>query len=413
MKLDSRYKFHQAINVGTLGVFGPVMVLFCMHKGMDLYQIGLFFAAYFVAITCFELPSGAWADKFGRLKVFHWAKLLDCLNFVLLICFDAVELIILASFIGGIGRALGSGALEAWYVESLKGQRRHSEIGQQLSSAHAWSMLGMAIGALLGAGLVQLFGNQLNPDNPYLFTLITVLILHTFILCSMGYFFQEGERDASSDQGINSDLGRIRQALLICCSEANLRMVLLMQLLFGVLLTSSQTYWQPKLQTMLKADTEIFIFGWVSALFYICAAIAASLVKRVLSKLYSQLNSLLFVLFSISSLILIAMALSQSVGSFIGLYCVFGFFIFTVKPILATIMHQQVCDRFRATSLSLLSLTFNLGGLLLGLLFSLIADKLGIDVLWCVIGGLGSITLLLLKYRYAVVIPVSLKSKQS
>jgi len=411
MKLDLRYKLHQAINTGTLGVFGPVMVLFCLHKGMDLYQVGLFFGVYFLAITCFELPSGAWADKFGRLRVFYCAKLFDCLNFSLLIFFDAIELIILASFIGGVGRALGSGAMEAWYVELLKQQRREAEIGQKLSSAHAWSLVGMACGAIMGAGLVQFFGEQYNADNPYLLALLAVFFLHAIILFSMPYFFCEGEKVVQVRETVNSDLGIIRKTLHLCWSEPMLRAVLLMQLLFGVLLTSIQTYWQPTLQTMLKADADILMYGLVAALFYLSAALAANLVKKRLSNSHKPLNLMLFGLFALSSIVMIAMAFSSSVGGFVGLYLVFGFFIFAAKPLLATTMHQQVCDKYRATSLSLLSLMFNLGALLVGLLFSLIADKFGIYVLWCLMGGLGLIFTLLLKSRYAIDLPAALKSE--
>jgi len=405
MKLDLRYKLHQAVNIGTIGLFGPVMVLFCLHKGMNLYQVGLFFGVYFLAITCFELPSGAWADKFGRLKVFYWAKLLDCLNFALLIWFDAIVAIILASFIGGIGRALGSGVLEAWYVESLKRQQRQSEIGHQLSSTHAWSLVGMAIGALTGAGLVQFFGNSLNVDNPYLPTLIMALTLHAFILLSTPYFYHEGESETPPVEAVNSDTGRIRETLVTCWSHPILKIVLLLQLVFGILLTSTQTYWQPVLKTMLKVDTNILIFGLVSALFFIFAAVAANIVKKKLNKSENKLDSILFLLFSVSSSLLILMALSHSVVGYITLYVSFGFFIFTIKPLLAIIMHQHICDRFRATSLSLLSLMFNLGGLLVGLLFSLIADKLGIDVLWWLMGMLGLLTSFLFKSRQTVVHP--------
>jgi len=409
MKLDLRYKLQQAINAGSLVIFAPMMVLYCLHKGMDLYQVGLFFGAYFLAITCFELPSGAWADKFGRLKVFYYAKLFDCINFALLIYFDAIELIILASFIGGIGRALGSGTLEAWYVERLQEQQRETEIGRQLSSVHAWSLVAMAIGALIGTGLVHFFSEQHNRDNPYLFTLIAVFILHACILLSMPYFFQEGEGEGHSQEAMSSGIALIGKTLQVCWSVPVLQLVLLMQLLFGVLLTSTQTYWQPMLQSLLQADADILIFGLVSALFYLCAAVAAKLGKNRLSKSDKPLTQVIFSLLTASSLVLICMAFSQSVSVFIGLYWVFGLIIFAVKPLLATILHQQISDRYRATSLSLLSLVFNLGGMLVGLLFSLIADLFGIDVFWWLMAGVGLLTSLLIHCRYAVVTPTRLK----
>jgi MFS family permease len=397
MNLDKRYKLHQALHMGSISCFGPVVTLYCLHKGMNFYQIGLFFGAYFLAITVFELPSGAWADRLGRLKVFYWAKGLDCLNLLLLIVCDSVYAIIITSFIGGIGRALGSGTLESWYVEQLKSAGRSAQIGQQLSATHAWIAVGMACGSLAGAGLVLLFGQKLSPHNPYLPTLTGVLIFHLVLFFTMPWFYREGERLLLVSLKADSAMKAIKRTLIICWGQPLSQAVLVLQLIFGMILTSSQTYWQVVLQQLLQNDSplaelaasHVMLFGLVAVLFFSSAAVSANIVKRLLSQAEFKVHWLILALFVVSSLLLMLMAYASSAIVFIGLYIAFGFFMFALKPLLATIMHQQTDDKHRATSLSLLSLMFNLGGALVGILLSQIAEYFSIEILWIMMGILG------------------------
>jgi hypothetical protein len=77
MTLERRYKLHQAMRNATLGLFGAVMTLFCLHKGLTLYQVGLFFGFYYLSVICMDLPGGIIADRLGRFKLFRFAKLFD------------------------------------------------------------------------------------------------------------------------------------------------------------------------------------------------------------------------------------------------------------------------------------------------------------------------------------------------
>ncbi|WP_070969656.1 MFS transporter [Vibrio sonorensis] len=380
MKIDFRYKLHQALNIGTVSVFSPVIALFCQYKGMDLSQIGIFFGVYFLGIMVFEVPSGVWADKFGHIKLFKISKVFDGINFLLIIYFDAVYALYLASFIGGVARALGSGTIEAWYVQRLKQTGRYHELKPLLSKAHGWMLFAMATGSLLGTALVQLGREIADYSVGYLLVLSFCLVMHLSVLLSCPWFFSEGEHQSNQ---LNPNSKRVLiKALKHCLSSLPLRWVLLLQLMFGVLLTSVQTYWQPWLHQLVDREVNTLLFGTVSALFFALASCSSSLVNRVaLTSMATSIRKVL-AMFILTSMLVVVMANSQSPIVFVFVYMNFGLVLFMVKPILSILMHRCCQDEHRATAISLLSLTANVGGVLVGITLSGFAQKFGIDSMW-------------------------------
>jgi MFS family permease len=409
MKLDRRYQWHQAINAGAKGLFGSVITLFCLYRGMDLYQIGLFFAIYYLAIICVDLPAGVLADRYGRLKIFRIAKVLQCSYFVLLMFFDSIIGMILASFIGGIGRAMSTGALEAWYYERLMCEDRLDDIGKLLSKTHSWTTLSTAISAVVGAGFVHFYGYVYLPEHPFLPALLLTFSIHFIALVSLGYFYREGETlpHVASSALNNTDpkmsgLNIMKHTFAKCWHHPLLRAVLLLQLTFGILVIGLQSYWQPVLLGFLVSEQSVVLMGVVAMVFSLFAALASNLIALLLNKTHYQSDRLIIPLFVISCAILMLLALVDSTFGFLVLYVAFGFFMLAVKPLLGTIVHQHGGDQNRAATLSLLSFTFNFAGLLVGLLFSLIAEYFSIEVLWLIIGALGLLVSLSLKNKIAL-----------
>lgn len=397
MTLDIRYALHHAINIGTICIFAPVITLFCQHKGMDLSQIGLFFGVYFLAIILFELPSGVWADRFGRLNVFMLSKMLDCLNFALLFYFDYIPALYAASFVGGIARAMGSDAMEAWYVDQLKKVHRYHLMPSLLSNAHGWALVAMAFGAVSGAALVACNLQLPNNDSPYHWVLIVAFTMHLTLGISVPFCFHEGEVKQAIRKE-RSDVNVIKKILMACIQHPILKRVLGLQIIHGFLLSSIQTYWQPQLLTMLSEKTDVFVFGWVSALFFFSAALSAAWIKRSHKGLLNNNGRQLLGIFGASSVLVLLLATTNSALLFIVVYLCFGFAIFAIKPLLAILMHHYIEDHQRATALSILSLALNLGGVLVGLALGTIADSAGVRAVW-VISGVSGLTFVALLMR--------------
>lgn len=100
-----------AINSFSMGIVIPVFNLVLLEKGSNLQTLPLILGIYSTTVLCFELPSGIYADIYGRKTVF----LLSCgflfLSFSILIAADNIVWLIFAITFLGLGRAFSSGSL--------------------------------------------------------------------------------------------------------------------------------------------------------------------------------------------------------------------------------------------------------------------------------------------------------------
>ena len=112
--------------VGSLLIFAPFFIVFFRDIGLSFFQIGILIAVQKAAQILFEVPSGAFADTFGRkasaiLGVVFW--MLPALS---LFFFQNYYVILLAFFVMGIADSFQSGTYEAWITDMLeKDKKRH------------------------------------------------------------------------------------------------------------------------------------------------------------------------------------------------------------------------------------------------------------------------------------------------
>lgn len=131
----------------------PILVLVPTERGLDLPTVGLMFATYGLTTALLELPTGGLADAVGRKPVLLVATVADT-GLLLALAFGVTPAHFLAgAFLGGVGRALLSGPLESWYVDTVRAI--DPEIGLRPGLARAGTVEGiaLAVGALLSAVL--------------------------------------------------------------------------------------------------------------------------------------------------------------------------------------------------------------------------------------------------------------------
>jgi len=111
----------------------------------------------------FELPTGAWADRFGRKRLFLLGL---ALNLAALLPFalaaDGLWPYLLAAVATGVGSALASGNVEALLHDELAELGREKEFAQVNAWGSAALFSGKAGGAALGGALFVL-----RPEFPY------------------------------------------------------------------------------------------------------------------------------------------------------------------------------------------------------------------------------------------------------
>lgn len=385
MNLDTRYAFHLALDISAAGVFMAVSGLYCLAEGMTLQQLGWFFAAFYIVMVVLEVPSGFLADRFGHLAVYRLAKGFDMLNFVLLVLAPSIATVILASAIGGIGRALGSGCLEAWYVNQRYKEGRNESIKAALSRANLWLLSGLGIGAAIGGLLPALVPNTFSQaylnGNPYKVGLILSMVIHLAALGISFLTFHEGENVRSlRDHNHESRVSMGGNLLTHFLVNPVLIRLLAWQLLMGYALANHSVYWQPVFAMLEGGNSMLEWVGVIVASNYLLAALLGRLLG-VSTASFSAVTILPGYAVC-AAVALIGMSLVSNPWGFLLANWVFISAVFLSRPVIAAELHRHVGSSHRSASVSLLSLSLNLGGVMTGGLLSWLTQTFSVPVAW-------------------------------
>lgn len=139
----------------------PVLVPLFLERGLDLAEIGLVLATFAAVTAAAEVPTGGLADAFGRVKTTLVADALAVASRVLLLIAPDLTGLLGAAALGGFARALGSGALEAWYVDVRRRHAPTADLQRPLARAGTVTALAVGSGTLIG-GFIPLAGPWLG-----------------------------------------------------------------------------------------------------------------------------------------------------------------------------------------------------------------------------------------------------------
>jgi MFS family permease len=156
--LTRRFILLRALRWLPVGLVLPFLVITPESRGLSIGQIGVVFAVHSGVAIALEVPSGALADTIGRRRVLLAGALLTALSLVVFAVAQAVVAFMASVALLAAGRALISGSLEAWYVDSLRILDPAAPLSHGLSRGTAAEGIALALGALAGGVLVTVSG---------------------------------------------------------------------------------------------------------------------------------------------------------------------------------------------------------------------------------------------------------------
>lgn len=133
----------------------PVYPLFLLAAGLDLLQINLVLATYFVTSFLFEVPTGAVADVFGRRASFLASCVVRAGAFTLYFFADGFAVFLVAEAIDAVGHTLASGALDAWAVDAARDESEAGRTERLLARGFGAGSAAMIASGLAGAYLAD------------------------------------------------------------------------------------------------------------------------------------------------------------------------------------------------------------------------------------------------------------------
>ena len=383
------FQVHQFLDRFAMGLTVAVVALALTDRGMDLLQISLLFGVYSLTTMAMELPFGGLADNIGRKPVFLAAVVASMVSLALFLSTSDFNVLALSFAFIGFGRALRSGTLDAWFVETFKSVAPNVDVQPALAKAQWANAMGLAIGAVLGGLLPDLFGSAAEKlgfsvyDVSYAASVLVMLLVFVYTL----FVIVEKPRPLNPQalkQGFAAVPLVIKDAGLLAIRTPTLSLLLLALALFLMATNPVEVVWPTHAKPMLEEGYANTLIGVLTAAYFFSIAFGASLSSRI-SRMFRRRHAItLAVVFACMAGIQITLALQCDIFGFVMVFILYSVVLGVSETPASSILHSCVEDRQRSTMLSLRSLIQQLGAALGLILAGAIAEVYSTPIAWMV-----------------------------
>jgi MFS family permease len=232
----------------NLRFFDPFIILIFREAGLSYLQIGFLYAIRDVATNILEIPTGVFADAFGRRKSMLMAFGAYIISFLIFYAFTGFGLYTLAMILFAFGEAFRSGTHKALILEHLTLNKMEHLKVEYYGRTRSVSQFGSSINALIAAGLVFYSG-----DYRTMFLAATIpYVLDFFNLASYPREL-DGELTQFSRETIGAQVKATLQAFSGMFTDWHALRAILNSSGFSGLFKTTKDYLQPILETFALA----------------------------------------------------------------------------------------------------------------------------------------------------------------
>ena len=360
-------------SAGGMQIISAIYVTFLMNKGLNLFQVNLVNAIFFITLFICEIPTGAFADIFGRKSSFVMSAVLISLSMLVYGSSNTFTGFVCAEIIGAFGMTFRTGAFQAWLVDSLKHHGYKGAFNKIFGRASLYNQIGGGIGAIAGAYLAVK-----NPALPWFVGSIGMTIV-----AILAYFIMREEYFVSGTfswkMGTKSMKDMAMSSIRYGSQNKAVRFILIITFVQVYAVQALNMYWQPFFRELGVRNEHLgFVFTGMMIFIALGAFIASKMNAEGKERKVILVSMILVgatvILTSISSVLPIALILFflHETGR--------GFW----SPMADNYLHQRIPSHQRATIISVCSMAPHIGGALGLIISGLIAHLFGITVAWIV-----------------------------
>jgi MFS family permease len=356
-----------------VGLVVGVTTLLALERGMSLTQLGVILSMQGFVVLGLELPTGGLADALGRRPVLIVAGVVALVSGLIFVTARTFAAFVVALLLQGLFRALDSGPLEAWYVDTA--QADDPTVKVEITLAHAGTVLGISIG--LGA----LVSGALVAWNPLPF--MTALELPYWV--ALGFYAvnlvaiavrMRESRARVHSTGLGRALHSAREAprtvadgLRTLSSSPVLRALVLVEVFWSIGMIAFETLMPVRLAELVGGQTRAgALMGPVSAAAWGLFAVGSTLAGLASRRIGVGWTALLARI--LNGALVVAMGLATGpvglITAFLFTYTLHG----SGGPAHNTLLHREADSRNRTTVLSMNSMvaggSYTVGLLVLG-----------------------------------------------
>ena len=374
-----------------------LFILLAQARGMSLGQLGLLTAAYMATVFLLEVPTGGLADAWGRRKVALLAELVTLAGWSVFLCSFSFPALLVAFILNGAGRALASGALDAWFVDSLLAVDRTVDLHPRLSRIGAVTLLALGLGTVCGGAIARLCA-FLPPDGTAILTPLAspglvAITVRLMLMAAIVALVREPERGSQSAaswlRGFAEVPSLLKDAVRLTAGSGILLRLLGVAAASGLVLSSLELLWQPQFSRLLgDSDVRTILLGAILSGSFLMGMVG-NLVAPRLSKRFGDRPGLVCAIFhGLRGTLLVGLAWQGHAAPAAMLFCLVYLGQGAVLPTHSLLLNEEIPTHRRSSMLSIESLVHYVGGFFGSVGLGAIAEHTSIATAWGIAGGI-------------------------
>ena len=380
MKLeDNINKMYLLKAVKWFMIIMPIIVLFFEKHGLSLTQIMILQATYSFTVALFEIPSGFFADIYGRRLSLFFGSILTFLGYLIFSFYSGFNEFFIAEIFLGIGGSLISGADSALIYDTLLELKKDEDYTKIEGKNYGIGNVSEGLAGVLG-GFLALSSLELP------------VYIQTFVLffsIPLSYSLVEPKSSYKLAKSFKSILLVVKETFF---QKNKLKWYILYSSAMGIGTLSIAWFVQPFL---MEIDTPLIYYGIIWASLNIITGITS-----YYSYIFEKGKVLIYI--SLSMLILfILLGFNISIYGFIFIvliYLIRGI----ITPNLRNLININSTSERRATVLSLRSFVIRISFALIAPILGYITDVYEISYVFYFLGLLVGLSSLLAVYKLKI-----------
>lgn len=366
-----------ALKQGAVGMIAATYVTFLLSKGLNLFEVNLVNVAFFVTLFVCEIPTGAFADIFGRKASFLMSAGLLSISMIVYGSSDSFWWFVVAEIIGAIGATFASGAFDSWVVDQLTHHGYtdsfHPIFSKQKLIGHGVGLLAALLGAKLG---------DISLVLPWFVgaALACTALFVGHLTMTEGYFVRQ---QFSIKEGVETFKNTITVSVHYGLKNANIRFIMILTTLLSLCVMAPNMQWQPYFKQWSGNQTELgYLWVGMALSLMFGSWLAPKLLKLVTDERKALIISHALIGAGIGGTVVFT-ALPPALFMFLMHEAARGM----VEPLKNTYLHDNVPSKERATVISFGSIAHHIGGAVGLVISGALAQYGSIGLTWAISGG--------------------------
>lgn len=363
--IDYVYSFMKNFDISS-----AIWVLYMVHKGLPLWQIGIVEGIFHITSFIFEVPSGALADLFGRKNIMIAGRICSAISGVINLFANNIFGFSIGFMISALGYNLNSGSEEALVYDSLK------EAGHKDNYLKVNSKLNLIIE--ISQSIATFIGGVLA-EYSYVYCYVTVIMISLISLIPCFMFKEPSIKDEKKKEERISMKDHFKICYEIISNNKKLINILIYFPVVFTFHTVVYFYGQQYFSILGCNKIEISLIMLVGGAASCIGAITCEKIVLVFKEKTKYIASILM---GVSIVFISGKSLIVSIVFF----AVMNYVNSLLYPIQSTSINKLIPSGQRATIISIDSMIFSLTMICMFPLCGLLADKLSLHLVFLTLG---------------------------